>query len=135
MGDAAKKPVPIMGLWIPSSRVHGIRAAAIPPSTSSILDYLSADELESRRRTQAALTMRAGKELDHKSRAFSTAHGLTPAESDVVAALAHGQNLAAIAEARGVSVSTVRSQLKAIFRKTGTSSQVELLAWVFRQGG
>lgn len=56
--------------------------------------------------------------------------GLTPRESEVLAALSAGANVAEIADNSQRSASTVRSQLKAIFRKTGAHSQAELLRLV-----
>ena len=55
------------------------------------------------------------------------AFDLTAAEAEVMQALAEGQALAGIAEARGRSVETVRAQLKAIMAKTETRSQSELV--------
>lgn len=55
------------------------------------------------------------------------AFDLTPAETEVVRALAEGQALTEIAEARGRSVETIRAQLKAIMSKTETRSQTELV--------
>jgi DNA-binding CsgD family transcriptional regulator len=52
--------------------------------------------------------------------------GLTSAESKLAAALAAGHDLQHYAETNGVSVHTVRNQLKSIFAKTDTSRQVEL---------
>lgn len=52
---------------------------------------------------------------------------LTPAEARVARALASGLPLDRVAAEFGVSVQTVRNQLGAVFHKTGTSRQVELL--------
>ncbi|MBB4196336.1 hypothetical protein CCR94_20785 [Rhodoblastus sphagnicola] len=51
---------------------------------------------------------------------------LTPAEARVAQAIASGAQPAEIAVKLGVSVGTVRTHIKAIFAKTGTSRQVEL---------
>ncbi len=56
--------------------------------------------------------------------------GLTQREGDVAAQLSYGKNVGAIAACNGVSVGTVRVQLKAIFRKMGVVSQVELVSKV-----
>lgn len=55
------------------------------------------------------------------------AFGLTGAEADLAAALAGGARLDAIAAARGVRMPTVRSQLRALFEKTRTRRQAELV--------
>ena len=55
------------------------------------------------------------------------AFDLTKAETGVVRALAQGRTLAEIAEDRGRSLGTIRSQLKSIMAKTETRSQTELM--------
>jgi DNA-binding CsgD family transcriptional regulator len=54
-------------------------------------------------------------------------HGLTYAEAEIMGRLTVGARLAEIAEQLGISVETVRTHLKAIFTKTGTSRQAELV--------
>lgn len=53
---------------------------------------------------------------------------LTPAEARVARALAEGKSLGAIAASSGVSPHTVRTQMRAIFAKTGVSRQVDLVS-------
>lgn len=58
-------------------------------------------------------------------------HGLfdlAPAEARLAAALAAGQSLKQAAAGAEIMVSTARSYLEAIFRKTGTSQQSQLVA-------
>jgi DNA-binding CsgD family transcriptional regulator/PAS domain-containing protein len=62
--------------------------------------------------------------------ALLTALGLTTAEARVALALAGGERLEVIAEEHGVALSTVRSQLLAIFRKTGCNRQVDLIRFL-----
>ena len=57
---------------------------------------------------------------------------LTPAEARVACAVAEGRDLKSLAERESVSVETVRAQLKAVFRKTGTRRQNELAARILR---
>lgn len=52
---------------------------------------------------------------------------LTPAESRVALALLKGQTPAEYAEAACLSIATVRSQLRAIYTKTGTRRQADLI--------
>jgi DNA-binding CsgD family transcriptional regulator len=52
---------------------------------------------------------------------------LSPTEARVVLALANGKRLQEIAEEGGSKITTVRSQLAAAQRKTGTHSQIELV--------
>lgn len=53
---------------------------------------------------------------------------LTAAEIQVVSALCQGDSAAAIAEARMVSVTTVRNQIKSVMAKVGVHRQSELIA-------
>lgn len=55
-------------------------------------------------------------------------YGLTPAEAEVAERIAQGASPQTLAEERGVSLSTVQSQLKSIFAKVGCSRQPELAA-------
>ena len=57
--------------------------------------------------------------------------GLTGAESALMAAIAGGERLHACAARRGVSLATVRAQLRNVFVKTGaaTQSELTLIAW------
>lgn len=61
----------------------------------------------------------------------STLYHLTSAEALLVEALSQGQDPRAFAEKRGVSIATVRTQLRAVFAKTGTRGQSELIKLVF----
>lgn len=60
---------------------------------------------------------------------------LTRTEAELTVRLAHGESPEAIACARGVSVETVRSQLRTVFRKTGTHRQGELVCLVGKVAG
>ena len=53
--------------------------------------------------------------------------GLSAAEAEIAAALAGGQHIDAIADARGASLATVRGQLKGVFAKLEVSCQAELV--------
>ncbi len=57
-------------------------------------------------------------------------HGLTDAEAMLTAALAGGMTVREWAEHRGISVETVRWQLKQVFQKTGVSRQSDLMRLV-----
>lgn len=58
---------------------------------------------------------------------FAARHRLTPAEVRVTAFILQGQKPKEIARDLGLSVETVRSQLKAVFAKTGAVSQADLV--------
>jgi DNA-binding NarL/FixJ family response regulator len=57
-------------------------------------------------------------------------YGLTEAEARLLQALIVGKKLETVADEFGVSMNTVRSHLKQIFRKTGTNRQSELVSLV-----
>lgn len=60
-------------------------------------------------------------------RRLQTEFRMTGAEAALAAALANGSRLSEYADDRGVSLSTVRTQLKKCFRKTATSRQADLI--------
>jgi DNA-binding CsgD family transcriptional regulator len=53
---------------------------------------------------------------------------LTHAERDVAALWASGESARAISARRGVSIATVRNQVRAAYEKLGVSSRAELIA-------
>lgn len=55
-------------------------------------------------------------------------YGFTAAETDIALLLARGTSTEMIARERGVSVGTVRAQIKSMLAKLGVSRQVELVA-------
>lgn len=59
-------------------------------------------------------------------------YGLTPAEAALAMALAGGSSPREAAEARGVQLTTVRSQIRALLDKTGCGRQSELVRLVTR---
>lgn len=64
--------------------------------------------------------------------ALASSFGLTPAEVRLATALAEGKDLKAAAEERGVTIGTVRSQLKSLMAKTDTRRQAELVGLLLR---
>ena len=56
--------------------------------------------------------------------------GLTCAEAEIVIALSSGSSRDEIADRRGVSVETLRSQLRSVYSKTGCSRETELVLLV-----
>jgi DNA-binding CsgD family transcriptional regulator len=61
--------------------------------------------------------------------------GLSPQETQVAVRLADGADVGEIAAELGLRAATVRTYLAAIYRKTGTSRQGELVARLARLGG
>ncbi|MEO5346040.1 MAG: hypothetical protein H7834_06645 [Magnetococcus sp. YQC-9] len=72
--------------------------------------------------------------LDHpvtrSSALLKTLFDLTGAEAHLAQELASGRNLEEVAAAKGCSLNTVRNQLKAVFAKTGSNRQAELIRLV-----
>jgi DNA-binding CsgD family transcriptional regulator/PAS domain-containing protein len=66
--------------------------------------------------------------------ALRSAFGLSPAEARLLSLLASGTSLRQASELVGVSYSTVVSQIKSCFQKTGTHRQAELVALAVRLG-
>ena len=60
--------------------------------------------------------------------ALNQMYGLSRAESALAVALCRGDTLQEYAEAASLSVATVRTQIKAVFQKTSTSRQAELVS-------
>ena len=58
--------------------------------------------------------------------------GLTAAEAALAEGLGHGCTLEQVARARGVKISTARSQLAAVLAKTGCRRQQDLLRLLLR---
>ena len=65
---------------------------------------------------------------------LATLFDFTPAEARVAAAMANGSSPKEIATTFGVALSTIRSQLLAIFAKTGATRQSELVHILLRVG-
>jgi DNA-binding CsgD family transcriptional regulator len=55
------------------------------------------------------------------------AFGLTPAETELALGLAEGRTRETIAAARGISMETLRAQLKSVYQKTGCGRESELV--------
>ena len=64
--------------------------------------------------------------------ALKSRFALSGAETDIALALADGKDIAQIGRSRRVTVHTIRSQLKAVFHKTGVRSQAQLVALVLK---
>ena len=63
---------------------------------------------------------------------FISSYDLTPAEAQLALELAQGTSVEEFSTARNISVNTTRSQLRAIFAKTETSRQPELVSFLLR---
>jgi len=63
--------------------------------------------------------------------ALFAAFGLTQAEARLAAALASGESMMRYADRNGISVNTVKTQLRQVFTKTGCSRQAELIRTIY----
>ena len=66
-------------------------------------------------------------EAETMTSAVGRLHGLTAAESRIAGGIVQGRTLQEIAGEAGISLETVRTHLKRIFRKTSTRRQAELV--------
>ncbi|MBV1914156.1 MAG: alpha/beta fold hydrolase [Pseudomonadales bacterium] len=66
--------------------------------------------------------------IDEVTGALVDIYGLTPSEAQVTAYLAQGRSLDEIAEIKGSSLHTVRTQIKCAYTKTGTCRQGQLIS-------
>ena len=71
-------------------------------------------------------------DTDSRIQVFSSSHGLSPREQDVLQLLSRGLTTAAMAEDLGISTHTIRDHLKHLYRKTGTKGRNELLGLISR---
>ncbi|RUM97240.1 helix-turn-helix transcriptional regulator [Pseudaminobacter arsenicus] len=68
-----------------------------------------------------------GSSLPNLSQIFGQRFGLTPAEQRLTTRIAQGERLNDAASLEGITKETARTRLKAIFSKTGTGRQAELI--------
>jgi DNA-binding CsgD family transcriptional regulator len=61
------------------------------------------------------------------------AFGLSPGEAELALSLATGERLREVADRRGISIETARTQLKQIFLKTNTRRQSDLISLLHAQ--
>ncbi|NIR32721.1 MAG: PAS domain-containing protein [Gammaproteobacteria bacterium] len=69
----------------------------------------------------------AERPLGNVEKLLVSVHGLTRTEARLAGLMAQGLNPAEAAERMGVGITTVRSHLRQLFRKTGTRRQAELV--------
>jgi len=80
----------------------------------------------------AILVIRDPEDLSNVGAVLEDLYGLTPTEAVVTTELVNGNSLESISYKNHVSLNTVRTQLKSIFTKTGTSRQGQLVSLVMR---
>jgi DNA-binding CsgD family transcriptional regulator len=80
----------------------------------------------------ALVTISSPEKHARPNRQLREMFGLTAAEAELAAAVAAGKRLDDIAEERGVRITTVRTQMRSIYSKTGTNRQAELVQMIAR---
>ncbi len=80
---------------------------------------------------QALLCIGSARQRAPDAAMLAQLFGLTAAEATLMAGIAGGDRLQRCAERRGVSLATVRAQLRNVFVKTGAATQADLtfIAW------
>jgi DNA-binding CsgD family transcriptional regulator len=81
-------------------------------------------------RTIACLMLPLGRRRVASTRQLMSMFGLSPAEARLARALCHGERLEEYADAQGVKLPTVKTQLRAVFAKTQTDRQVSLVSLI-----
>jgi DNA-binding CsgD family transcriptional regulator len=120
IGDLA---IGIRGIGIPLVGKTGERAAAY------VLPIAGGDtRRELGRGYCSVFVARRNEHLPMTIEILRTVYDMSQAEARVAALIAKGDKAEAIAEALGTSVNTVRSQIAGALSKSGTSSQVALVA-------
>ncbi|MGR3273188.1 helix-turn-helix transcriptional regulator [Thalassococcus profundi] len=110
---------PVRSAEIPSIIVTNAMADVWALKTPGLIDAMIAEE---RRRRGAPPA--SEQTLFH----VSNPYGLTRSELGVCRLLSHGHNPKTIAETLGLSIATVRTHLRNLYAKTGTSGQVSLVS-------
>ncbi|WP_404404060.1 helix-turn-helix transcriptional regulator [Pelagibacterium halotolerans] len=106
---------------------YGVRAIAFDPAQHQVspfpltFGYLGRSLL---------ITIAPNMQASTKAKAFAKGFGLTAAELEIVIGIAEGKTQAQLAEARAVSIHTVRNQLKSAMSKLDVRRQAEVVRLV-----
>lgn len=85
--------------------------------------------------TQSAEGVRKDEDpIERRCLSVARAYALSPRETDVLVAYAHGRNVAYLAEHLVLSSNTIRSHSKTLYAKLGVHSKQELIDLVEREG-
>lgn len=101
---------------------------------SVLVSPIRADDLNAVRELPMAMLLIRDAEQSSQSRPeiLQALFGLTRAEAWLASELANSTDPEEAAIRKGVSITTIRSQLQSIFRKTGTERQAELVSLIFK---
>ncbi len=103
--------------------------------TAMVSPLFDAVDVRSTGRDRTALITITNPDQEHSSglvKALQQAFGLTPAEAQTASLVGSGLSPQDAAEQRGLTVGTIRSELKSVFAKVGISRQSELASVVAR---
>ena len=106
---------------------HPDCATTLPLNISPVQGVLQGFETEHNHAHAVICFSDPGMTHPIKADKLSDIYELTPAEAQVAIAIANGINTEKIASMNDVAISTIRSQLKAIYLKLGINSQAELV--------
>lgn len=107
------------------STIQTAKRIGVADPASGLLSALEAIAVQLHQMGTQVQPAPAGPDLDHEA-----LRDVSRREREVLELLLHGERVPAIAETLFISEHTVRNHLKSMFRKTGTSSQSELISWV-----
>ena len=93
---------------------------------------VSAQSIVSAQRRSAIATKAANRPLADICAEVSDGFSLSPRESEVLVYLVQGRSASYIAEQQFVAISTIKTHIQRIFRKTGVHSKQELLDLVYK---
>jgi DNA-binding CsgD family transcriptional regulator len=96
------------------------------------IDVILKSEIPFVRERIASLQMFAARQSVERLEWFSRKYRLTPMESRIAVFVAEGGSVVQFAKTHRKSEATVRTHLKAIFRKTGASRQSDLARLILR---
>jgi DNA-binding CsgD family transcriptional regulator/PAS domain-containing protein len=105
------------------SRASGLRALPVMVGPLLIARH---EHVTDEARAVLFIADTEGRQIDTTEN-LETLYELTHAEADLVRLVSEGRSLEQVAHERGVTMNTVRSQLKQVFSKTDTSRQGELV--------
>ena len=121
--DATGYPAVGGAMFLSGEETRQVFVTPLPAASAFAQDWQSPLAL--------VLVIEAGKNLS-TLQLLGKLYDLSPAELRVASALLSGKSPEEYAQEAGVTMNTVRSQLKNLFRKTGTRRQSELVAMLSR---
>ena len=106
---------------------HNDCATTLPVIISPVEDIPASFEIEEKGAIASMYFSDPERTYPVEADKLAEIYGLTKAESQVAISMANGLSPTEVAEINDVAISTIRSQLKAIYNKVGVKSQAELV--------